>query len=206
MRKWILTLCALATVFSLAACSSAPSSASTPASEPASSASTESVSEPASESTPDENTQADYTAYSIEFDVPEGFEQMDATGTGTAALYQASDGSSVNVVIMENNGSLASDVAMEDLVGPLEQAFSEQFGEEVYLLDVKFETGTLGVCPYYRLDYSVTVAGVELYQTALGINADRAYTITYTDTTYGGWSEAFEQSIDSIKFVESTQT
>ena len=58
----------------------------------------ESVSEPASEA-----ADADYTAYSITFDVPEGFEQVDASGTGASVIYQAADGSSINVVIMENN-------------------------------------------------------------------------------------------------------
>lgn len=194
MKKWILTLCSLATALALAACSSAPSS-SAPASEPASTApsSTAASSVPA-----DASGTADYTAYSINFDIPEGFTQVDATGTGASVIYQVDDGSNINVVIMENDGSLASDVAMEDLVGPLEDAFSQQYGEDVHLLDVAFATGSLDACPYYRLDYSVTVAGVELYQTVVGISADRSYTISFTDTTYGSWRDAFEQSIESI--------
>ena len=65
-------------------------SASTPASvsEPPSStavSSSETQSEAASDT-------ADYTAYSINFDVPEGFEQVDATGTGASVIYQAEDG------------------------------------------------------------------------------------------------------------------
>ena len=191
------------TTLSLAACSGAPaaSSASTPASvsEPASSSTAVSSSETQSEAASDT---ADYTAYSINFDVPEGFEQVDATGTGASVIYQAEDGSNINVVIMENDGSLASDVSMEDLVGPIEEAFSQQYGEDVHLLDVAFTTGNIGPCPYYRLDYSVTVAGVDLYQTGIGISADRGYTISYTDTNYGRWRDVFEESISSITPVE----
>ena len=193
----------MVTTLSLAACSGAPaaSSASTPASvsEPASSSTAVSSSETQSEAASDT---ADYTAYSINFDVPEGFEQVDATGTGASVIYQAEDGSNINVVIMENDGSLASDVSMEDLVGPIEEAFSQQYGEDVHLLDVAFTTGNIGPCPYYRLDYSVTVAGVDLYQTGIGISADRGYTISYTDTNYGRWRDVFEESISSITPVE----
>ncbi|WP_367925910.1 lipoprotein [uncultured Ruthenibacterium sp.] len=195
MRKWILTLCALATVFSLTACGQfllLPFVWLSRPMPPESEAASESISSP----------QMDYTAYSIDLYFPAGFEQVDATGTGVDVFYQAPDGSNVNVITTKNNRPLASNVAMEDLVELLEQAFSDQFDEEVHLLDVKFETGTLGVCPYYRLDYSVIVTGTELYQTVISINADEAYTITYTDTTYGGWSEAFEQSIASITPVE----
>lgn len=203
MKKVLLCVCALVTTLSLAACSGAPaaSSASTPASDSqvasVSEAVPESVSEPASEA-----SDADYTAYSINFDVPEGFEQVDASGTGASVIYQAEDGSNINVVIMENDGSLASDVSMEDLVGPIEEAFSQQYGEDVHLLDVAFTTGNIGPCPYYRLDYSVTVAGVDLYQTGIGISADRGYTISYTDTNYGRWRDVFEESISSITPVE----
>ncbi len=203
MKKVLLCVCALVTTLSLAACSGAPaaSSASTPASvsEPASSSTAVSSSETQSEAASDT---ADYTAYSINFDVPEGFEQVDATGTGASVIYQAEDGSNINVVIMENDGSLASDVSMEDLVGPIEEAFSQQYGEDVHLLDVAFTTGNIGPCPYYRLDYSVTVAGVDLYQTGIGISADRGYTISYTDTNYGRWRDVFEESISSITPVE----
>lgn len=203
MKKVLLYVCALVTTLSLAACSGAPaaSSASTPASvsEPASSSTAVSSSETQSEAASDT---ADYTAYSINFDVPEGFEQVDATGTGASVIYQAEDGSNINVVIMENDGSLASDVSMEDLVGPIEEAFSQQYGEDVHLLDVAFTTGNIGPCPYYRLDYSVTVAGVDLYQTGIGISADRGYTISYTDTNYGRWRDVFEESISSITPVE----
>lgn len=203
MKKVLLCVCALVTALSLAACSGAPaaSSASTPAlvSEPASSSAAVSSSETQSEAASDT---ADYTAYSINFDVPEGFEQVDASGTGASVIYQAEDGSNINVVIMENDGSLASDVSMEDLVGPIEEAFSQQYGEDVHLLDVAFTTGNIGPCPYYRLDYSVTVAGVDLYQTGIGISADRGYTISYTDTNYGRWRDVFEESISSITPVE----
>ena len=121
MKKVLLCICAWMTVLSLAACSGAPAS-SAPSSVPSSDSQASSVSEAVPESVSEpasEAADADYTAYSITFDVPEGFEQVDASGTGARVIYQAADGSSINVVIMENNGSLASDVVLEDLVDRL---------------------------------------------------------------------------------------
>lgn len=115
-----------------------------------------------------------------------------------SALYQAEDGSSINVVIYENDGSLASDVTQDAIVSLLESTFTQQTGVEAELLDPVFETGKLGdICPYYRLDYTVSVGDVLMGQTMMGINADRAYTITFTDMT-GDWGQAFVNSIASI--------
>lgn len=195
MKKAFLGICALVAALSLAACGGAPASSQAPASQPAS------VSQPASE--PASESAADYTAYTIQFDVPEGFVEGDGESAGVSAIYQAEDGSSVNVVIMEDDGSLASDVDENTMVALLESSFSEQMGSEVTLENVAFTTDTLaGICPYYRLDYTITLNGVTMNQTVLGINADRAYTITYTDMTGGDWAEDFETSIASITPVE----
>ena len=198
MKKAILGICAAALAFSLAACGGAPACGSAPASQPAS------VSQPASEpasqpaSEPASEAAEDYTAYTLQFDVPPDFVQMEEPPEGVSAMFQAEDGSSINLVIYDNDGSLASDVTEEAMVPLLEEGYSQQLGMDITLENVSFETGKLGdVCPYYRLDYTVTLGDVLMDQTVMGINADRAYTFTYTDMT-GGWAEAFEDSIASI--------
>ena len=55
--------------------------------------------------------------------------------------------------------------------------------------------------PYYRLNYTVVLGDVVMGQMMLGINADRAYTFTYTDVT-GDWGQAFVDSIASITPVQ----
>lgn len=184
MKKAILGVCAVTLALALAACGSAPASGSASASQPAS--------EPASQP-----AEADYTAYSITFEVPESFTQVEPP-EGVSAFYQAEDGSSINLVISENDGSLASDVSREDLVSLLEKGFTQQVGAEVTLQDPVFETGRLGdVCPYYRLDYAVMLNDVYVEQTIIGVNADMTYTITFTDMT-GDWGQTFADAIASV--------
>lgn len=202
MKKAILGICAVTLALALAACTSAPASGSVPASQPAtasqpaSAPASEPASQPASEPASDA---ADYAAYTLQFDVPGDFAQLEELPEGVSAMFQAADGSSLNLVIYENDGSLASDVTQETMVALLEDAFAQQLGTEVPLENVAFETGKLGdVCPYYRLGFTINLNGVTMNQTAVGVNADRAYTFTYTDMTGGDWAQAFEDSIASI--------
>lgn len=197
MKKAILGICAVTLALALAACGSTPASASTPASQsvPASQPASEPASQPASDT-------ADYTAYTLQFDVPEGLAEVAELPEGVSAMFQAEDGSSLNLVIYENDGSLASDVTEDAMVPLLEEGYSQQLGMDVTLENVAFETGKLGdICPYYRLDYTVALGDVLMSQTVMGINADRAYTFTYTDMT-GDWSQAFATAIASITPVE----
>ena len=112
-------------------------------------------------------------------------------------MFQAADGSSINLVIYDNDGSMASDVTQDAIVSLLEGSL-EQMSVEAQVLDPVFETGKLGgVCPYYRIDYTVVMGDVVMGQTMLGINADRAYTFTYTDMT-GDWGQIFADAVASI--------
>ena len=199
MKKMLLALCALAAALSLAACGGAPASGQAPASPPASGPASGSASEPASEpaSGPASEEAADYTAYTLQFDVPPDFAQMEEPPEGVIAMFQTADGSSINLVIYDNDGSLASDVTQDAIVSLLEGSL-EQMSVEAQVLDPVFETGKLGgVCPYYRIDYTVVMGDVVMGQTMLGINADRAYTFTFTDMT-GDWGQFFVDAIASI--------
>lgn len=102
-KKVLAALLAVCMALALVACGgteapgSAAASGSTATSESSGPASTASQSEPAS-------SQADPSAYTVTFEVPEGFEAADASQTGAAELYVADDGSNVNVVILDNPG------------------------------------------------------------------------------------------------------
>lgn len=199
MKKMLLALCALAAALSLAACGGAPASGQAPASPPASGPASGSASEPASEPASGSASEeaADYTAYTLQFDVPPDFAQMEEPPEGVSAMFQTADGSSINLVIYDNDGSLASDVTQDAIVSLLEGSL-EQMSVEAQVLDPVFETGKLGgVCPYYRIDYTVVMGDVVMGQTMLGINADRAYTFTYTDMT-GDWGQIFADAVASI--------
>ena len=193
MKQWKLCACIVAAVLTLSACGSAPAESSvsdSPASEPSVSQS----------SSPESVTAEDFLGYSFTFDVPEGFTQADASGSGVSEMYKAEDGSTITVVLVENDGSLASDVTEDALVPYLEQGFSQQIGTEISLEDVSFETTDIDGCPAYRLSYTLNLNGVTMNQTVIGANGDMAYTFTFTDVS-GNWAEAFEASIDSLTAI-----
>ena len=135
---------------------------------------------------------------------------MEEPPEGVSAMFQTADGSSINLVIYDNDGSLASDVTQDAIVSLLEGSL-ERMGVEAQVLDAALtaaeqghkvilceKSGKLGgVCPYYRIDYTVVMGDVVMGQTMLGINADRAYTFTYTDMT-GDWGQIFADAVASI--------
>ena len=176
---------------------SAAASGSTAASESSGSASTASQSEPAS-------SQADPSAYTVTFEVPEGFEAADASQTGAAELYVADDGSNVNVVILDNpGGGIEGVVTQEMMTASIEQGLEAQTGTDVTLNDVEFSTYHVGPCEAYRISYTVELNGLNIMQICVGVSADKAYTISYTDMTGGSRADVFEQSVASIAAVEA---
>ena len=198
MKRIVLCLCALAMVLSLAACGaeSAPSSSSSSQEQSASS------SQPASESQSESATAADYEKYTFTFEVPEGFTEVDGADAGVTERYMAEDGSVIQLVLVENDGSLCTDLTADMLVPSLEQAFTQQMGSDVTLENVDFSTGDIDGCPSYQLSYTVTLNGVTLHQRIVGINGDMAYTFSFTDVTGGSWGDAFQACVDSITAVE----
>lgn len=196
MKKWISGGIVVCMVALLAACGSSSevqseASQGTDASQAGST--------PSSVSTP----QADPSSCSITFQVPEGFEEMDASQYGVSEMYQTDDGSNINVVIVENVEGSIDYVTQDVMVSSLEQGFEEQTGTAITLNDVEFTKYEIGPCPAYRMSYNVELNGVTMTQTMIGVSADMAYTITFTDMTNGTWAEVFAQAADSITAVEA---
>lgn len=202
-KKVLAALLAVCMALALVACGgteapgSAAASGSTATSESSGPASTASQSEPAS-------SQADPSAYTVTFEVPEGFEAADASQTGAAELYVADDGSNVNVVILDNpGGGIEGVVTQEMMTASIEQGLEAQTGTDVTLNDVEFSTYHVGPCEAYRISYTVELNGLNIMQICVGVSADKAYTISYTDMTGGSCADVFEQSVASIAAVEA---
>ena len=206
MKKLFVTALSLALALALAACGGgqgqAPQSASAPASRPASEASSEPSGEGAGGGLTLEDFDPDfYRNATFVFNVPEDFEQVEATG-GAAEAYAAEDGSSVTVTIVEDlAGSTTFDATEESLVSSLEAAFTQALGTETALRDVSFAYIDVGGCPGYRLDYTLDANGVAMRQTSVGVTGAMGYTFGYTDLS-GGWADAFNDSIASITPVQ----
>lgn len=195
MKKWLsggIAVCMTAFLVACGASSEVQSAASQGAD----------VSQAGSETSSVSTSQADPSSCSITFQVPEGFEEVDASQYGVSEMYQATDGSNINVVVVENVEGSIDQVTQEVIVSSLEQGFEAQTGTAITLNDVEFSKYEIGPCPAYRMSYNVELNGINMAQTMIGVSADMAYTITFTDMTNGTWSEVFAQAADSIMAVE----
>ena len=83
----------------------------------------------------------------------------------------------------------------------MEQGYSAQLGEEVSLENFAFESTDIDGCPAYKMSYDLTINGVTISQTVIGVNGDKAYTYSFTDMT-GEWGDAFAAAIDSMTAVQ----
>ena len=201
MKKFPAVLLAAVLALALTACG--PSAAAGGAGSAASSAAPSAPDAPVSGSAaPASSAAADASACTVNYPIPDGMERVgaDSLPAGVTEMYQAQDGSNVNLVLTENDGTLP-DTTQDMLQSALEQAFSQQAGSDVKLENVQFTAGTVGACAAYRFDYTVPVNGVTLSQSVIGIAGSKVYTISYTDTTGGTWHDAFEQSISGIRAV-----
>ena len=143
----------------------------------------------------------DYLGYTFEFDVPEGFSEVAELPEGVSGFWQAEDGSNITVVAVENDGSLASDVPGDQMKQLLEENYISQLGEGTELSDFAFESTEVDGCPAYKMSFTVTFNGISIDQTTVGVNGDKAYTYTFTDTTGGEWKDAFAASVGSMTAV-----
>ena len=151
-----------------------------------------------------EDSSAAYLGYTFEITVPEGFGLLEESKVphGVEQYWQAADGSNITVVTMEDDGSLASEIPGDQMQQVMEESYVSQLGEDAKMSDFTFEHTEVDSCPAYRMSFALTVSGVTIRQYSMGINGDKAYTITCTDMTGGDWTEAFETMLKSgIKAV-----
>jgi len=138
------------------------------------------------------NKVVDYTV-----DVPSGFEETEQEGVVKCWL-NAADGANVNVNITAKDAAfkkITADALREALV----QAFGESYGAPT-ITDRYFTSDEVCGMPAYQYCYDIELAGVEMTQLVVCIDADQTYTITYTDTT-GDWISEFETSAKNINLV-----
>ena len=134
----------------------------------------------------------DYTV-----DVPTGFEEVEMEGTD--ACWMHSDSSSVNLIITNKDKSF-SKVTADALREGIEENFEAVYGVGVTITDRFFTNDEVSGMPAYQYSYELDLAGVKLTQLIVGVDADKTYTITYTDAT-GNWISDFENSAKNIQFV-----
>lgn len=140
-----------------------------------------------------------------EIDVPEGFEEQAVDGM---ELYCVNaDGSNINMTIMEKTA--ADDASFSEITAQMLRETIQEGFQEAYELEVTIEEDALTqepVCdfPAYQYLCSYEMSGVPLEQLIVCINADKIYTITYTDIS-GEWMEAFQSSAQNIQLTTESE-
>lgn len=151
---------------------------------------------PAAVATEDNRVVVDY-----EIDIPEGFEEQEIEGLELYCMN--ADGSNINMTILDKTA--ADDASFEGItVEMLRETLQDGF-QQTYEMEVNIEEDSLTqepVCdfPAYQYTCSYELAGVPLEQLIVCINADKIYTITYTDAS-GEWMETFQSSAQNIQLV-----
>ncbi|MBD5117943.1 MAG: hypothetical protein HDT37_02335 [Clostridiales bacterium] len=131
-------------------------------------------------------------------DVPASFQEMEMEGV-TECWYNAADNSNINVNITEKDAGfkkVTADALREAMV-PL---FEATYGAAPTITDKYFTTNEVCGMPAYQYSYTIELLGMEMDQLIVCIDADKTYTVTYTDTT-GDWMSTFEASAKNIELV-----
>ena len=139
------------------------------------------------------NKVVDYTV-----DVPSGFEEAEQDGV-VKAWANPADNSNINVNITEKDAAFKS-ITADALREALVELFEESIGEAPTITDKYFTSDEVCGMPAYQYCYTIEVIGVEMTQLVVCIDADKTYTVTYTDTT-GSWISEFEASAKNINLV-----
>ena len=140
-----------------------------------------------------------------EIDVPEGIEKVEIEGLDL--YYANADGSNINMTIMEKTA--ADDASFDGITAEMLRDTLQEGFLESYEMEVSIEEDSLTqepVCdfPAYQYLCSYEMSGVPLEQLIVCINADKIYTITYTDIS-GEWMEAFQSSAQNIQLTTESE-
>ncbi|MDE6281031.1 MAG: hypothetical protein K2M15_04465 [Oscillospiraceae bacterium] len=138
------------------------------------------------------NKVVDYTV-----DVPAGFEEMELEGV-TDCWYHT-DGSNINVNITEKDAGFKK-VTADALRDAMVQLFEATYGAAPTITDKYFTNNEVCGMPAYQYCYDIELMGMEMTQLIVCIDADKTYTVTYTDTN-GDWMGEFETSAKNIELV-----
>lgn len=141
----------------------------------------------------DSNKVVDYKV-----DIPSGFEEQEVEGV-TKAWYNMEDRSNVNVNITEKDSAFKK-ITAEALKDAMVQLFEESYSMTPTITDKYFTSEEVCGMPAYQYSYEIELNGVEMTQLVVCIDADKTYTVTYTDTT-GSWMGEFETSAKNINLT-----
>ncbi len=132
------------------------------------------------------------------YDLPEGFtEQSD--GMYYAPDYP-NDTSNINVVTQEND-SVTFQYTEESFCEAVEYLYETQYGFEVDVNCTEFTKSELNGCKTLLIRASYNLEGIEIEQIQFAVETakDTTTTVTYTQQGGGTWTDAFNESVESMR-------
>lgn len=132
------------------------------------------------------------------FDIPEGFEEsQDVANLYVTARYPL-DASMIYYEVMDGDISLqlmTEELFREDAEDNLRQAY----GDDISLNIDSFESVKVSGHPAFRILCNYETGDIKITQLQYLVNADKTYTVTYSQTSDYDWMEAFEASAATIR-------
>ncbi len=129
-------------------------------------------------------------------DLPNGFQETETEGVTKS--WNNADGSNVNVNITEKTSDFKK-INAQVLKDALMELFGAM-GAEPTITDKYFTNDPVCGLPAYQYCYDIVLEGVSMTQLVVCVDADKTYTITYTDVT-GDWMKDFENSAKNIQLI-----
>ena len=135
-------------------------------------------------------------------DLPAGFEEIEMEGvdkcwanaglTGNVNLKTTAKAGTTNAAFKAITADIARDT--------ISSAWKEQYGSEPTITDRYFTKDEVSGLPAYQYSYDMNLAGIEMTQIIVCINADKTYTFTYT-TDNAEYLDAFDASAKNIQLT-----
>lgn len=129
-------------------------------------------------------------------DLPESFQETETEGVTKS--WVAADGSNINVNITDKISDFKK-IDADMLRDALKEVFAAG-GAQPTITDKYFTSDEVCGLPAYQYCYDIVLEGLSMTQLVVCVDADKTYTVTYTDVT-GDWMEDFEDSAKNIQLI-----
>ena len=133
----------------------------------------------------------------LHYELPEGFTEQ------TTGMYYGPDypNDTANINIMESqDDQVTFQYTQDSFCETVEYLYEQTYGYEVDVNCTEFTKSELNGCKTLTIRASYNLLGMEIEQVqfAVEVGKNKVTTITYTQTAGGAWTDAFNESLDSM--------
>lgn len=122
---------------------------------------------------------------------------------GVDKCWKAPDDSNINLLIVDKDATTNAGfkaITADILRDTVKSSMKEAYGQEPTVTDRYFTKDDVCGLPAYQYSYDMNLAGIEMTQIIVCINADKTYTFTYT-TNNAEYLDAFDASAKNIQLT-----